>query len=164
MAPKLVFLGSKSESSGDSKIERSTNTSGLVSALPHQNPHIAGISWGSLLRVAVSLWLVLPCVSGDSWSQGPHLDWAPDGPMAYDAPEGPHWPDLGDGSLASLGDLDESLADLLEPLVIPGPVGPGMGGSVVEPLDEGGTPPQTLATQPTHQTAVVGSTVVLPCR
>ncbi|XP_064091683.1 irregular chiasm C-roughest protein-like isoform X1 [Macrobrachium nipponense] len=41
-------------------------------------------------------------------------------------------------------------------------VGPGMGGSVVELTDiEGG---QVFATQPTPQTAVVGSTVVLPCR
>ncbi|XP_068224327.1 irregular chiasm C-roughest protein-like, partial [Palaemon carinicauda] len=41
-------------------------------------------------------------------------------------------------------------------------VGPGMGGSVVELTGiEGG---QVFATQPTPQTAVVGSTVVLPCR
>lgn len=41
-------------------------------------------------------------------------------------------------------------------------VGPGMGGSAVQPVGRGDA--QYFATQPTPQTAVVGSTAVLPCR
>ncbi|XP_063868971.1 irregular chiasm C-roughest protein-like [Scylla paramamosain] len=41
-------------------------------------------------------------------------------------------------------------------------LGPGMGGSAVETLETEGA--QYFATQPTPQTAVVGSTAVLPCR
>nr|XP_053627931.1 irregular chiasm C-roughest protein-like [Cherax quadricarinatus] len=42
------------------------------------------------------------------------------------------------------------------------PLGPGMGGSAVQTLGREGA--QHFATQPTPQTAVVGSTAVLPCR
>lgn len=41
-------------------------------------------------------------------------------------------------------------------------VGPGMGGSAVQLIGVEGA--QHFATQPTPQTAVVGSTAVLPCR
>ncbi|XP_050735726.1 irregular chiasm C-roughest protein-like isoform X2 [Eriocheir sinensis] len=41
-------------------------------------------------------------------------------------------------------------------------LGPGMGGSAVETIETEGA--QYFATQPTPQTAVVGSTAVLPCR
>ncbi|XP_047736504.1 irregular chiasm C-roughest protein [Hyalella azteca] len=41
-------------------------------------------------------------------------------------------------------------------------LGPGMGGSAVETLDSSGL--QRFATEPAPQTAVLGSTVVLPCR
>lgn len=41
-------------------------------------------------------------------------------------------------------------------------VGPGMGGSAVQAVGQGDA--QYFATQPTPQTAVVGSTAVLPCR
>lgn len=42
-------------------------------------------------------------------------------------------------------------------------VGPGMGGSALQMMGEK-EQAQRFATQPTPQTAVVGSTVVLPCR
>ena len=42
-------------------------------------------------------------------------------------------------------------------------VGPGMGGSALQMMGETERA-QRFATQPTPQTAVIGSTVVLPCR
>lgn len=43
-------------------------------------------------------------------------------------------------------------------------VGPGMGGSAIQIMGGETERAQRFATQPTPQTAVIGSTVVLPCR
>lgn len=59
-------------------------------------------------------------------------------------------------------ELDETAAAVAAVEVDVAKVGPGMGGSAVEMMGLEGV--QRFATQPTPQTAVVGSTAVLPCR
>ena len=62
------------------------------------------------------------------------------------------------GSGAGISSLGPSKLSIKKDVV----VGPGMGGSAVELAGVEGA--QYFATQPTGQTAVAGSTAVLPCR